>query len=74
MDDVETTSRITLSWSDIFDRSEKIGKIFITAEIIKMSDESVNESIVPLLKNVQPKLRDYQSVFSIKIVHVYRYR
>lgn len=63
MNEIETTSHMTLGWSDIFDRSEKIGKIFITAEIIKVSDESMNESIVPLLKNVQPKLRDYQSVF-----------
>ncbi|VVC37904.1 C2 domain [Cinara cedri] len=43
-------------------RSEKIGKIFMAAEILKISnysnEETENDSYAPLLKDVQPKCRE----------------
>lgn len=40
-------------------------------EIFKVSNElaeSVNDSSIPLLKHIQPKLRAYESVFCIRII------
>lgn len=56
----------TLNWFDILDNSGKIGNILMAIEIIKLSnelEETINDSSVPLLKHVQPKLRVYKSIF-----------
>lgn len=49
------------------DSVEKIGKIFVAVEAIKMSDELIataDDANVPLSKYVQPKFRVYQYVSS----------
>ncbi|XP_022180839.1 fer-1-like protein 4 isoform X3 [Myzus persicae] len=63
---IENSSRKTLDWYDIVDNSEKIGKMYMAAEIIQTASneltETVNDLSFPLLKHVQPNLRVYQLV------------
>jgi len=53
------------------DGSEKIGKIYMAAEITQIMFNELtvtdNDLNVPLLKHVQPKLCVYQLVFSAKL-------
>lgn len=72
MNEIDSASRVTLDWFDIFDRSRKIGKIFVAVEITRVSNELIetaNEFITPLLKYVRPNHRFYQSVFLRKTIH-----
>lgn len=53
------------------DRTEKIGKMYMAAEITQIVSNELteidNDMIVPLLKHVQPNLRVYQLFFFTKI-------
>lgn len=59
-----------MDWYDIVDSSEKIGKIYMAAEITQIVSNELteidNDLSVPLLKHVQPNLRVYQLVFFYK--------
>jgi len=59
-----------LDWYDIVDRSEKIGKMYMAAEITQIESneltETHNDVNVSLLKHVLPKLRTYQLVLFYK--------
>lgn len=59
--EIETNSHYTLNWIDLFDRTGKVGKIFLAVEIIHEPNESTETNlIVPLIRTVQPKHRIYQ--------------
>lgn len=68
---MEVTTRTALDWIGIFDSSEEIAKMCVAVEIIKGSNELAetvsNDSKVPLLNHIRPRLRVYRLVFSLKI-------
>lgn len=67
INEIDTASRCTLDWFDVVNSLEKIGKIFVAVEIIKVPDdltETVNGLIMPLLNHVQPIKTSYQLILS----------
>lgn len=60
-----------MDWYDIVDNSEKVGKMYMAAEITQIVSNELteidNDLSVPLLKHVQPNLRFYQLVFLQKL-------
>lgn len=69
--EINNSTLKTLNWYNIMDGSEKIGKIYMAAEITQIMFNELtvtdNDLNVPLLKHVQPKLCVYQLVFSAKL-------
>lgn len=61
----------SLDWFDIFNSSEKIGKLFMAVETVELPNELVqikSDLKTPLLKAIQPVLRIYQSVILLQIM------
>lgn len=59
--EIETNLHYTLNWFDLFNRSGKVGKIFLAVEIVQVKNELIETDLkVPLIRTVQPKHRIYQ--------------